>query len=311
MGEGKSADDGQLTWTVEQADCLGFLRGRPPSSCDLIFGSPPYELARLYLEDGEPTGAARPTEEWVAWMVEVFKESLRVCRGLVAFVVEGQTKDYRYSGGPALLWADLIRAGICTRKAPIFQRVGIPGSGGPDWWRNDYEFVLCATRGGRLPWSDNTAVGRPPKWHLGGEMSNRTVNGSRANARPGRGAARALPQKANPGNVAEQQVYTAAEVAALVGGESDVLRCIVGGGLMGSELAHQNEAPFPEELAERFVRSFCPEGGLVIDCFSGSGTTAAVCRKWGRSFVGCDLRRSQVELTRRRIEEKRSLLDNL
>jgi hypothetical protein len=39
--------------------------------------------------------------------------------------------------------AALHEAGFKLRKPPIFQRVGIPGSGGPDWLRNDYEFVVC------------------------------------------------------------------------------------------------------------------------------------------------------------------------
>jgi hypothetical protein len=67
-------------------------------------------------------------------------------------------------------------------------------------------------------------------------------------------------------------------------------------------LAHENEVPFPEALAEFFVRSFCPPGGLVLDCFSGSGTTGAVAVRHGRRFAGCDIRPSQVELSRRRIE---------
>ena len=70
---------------------------------------------------------------------------------------------------------------------------------------------------------------------------------------------------------------------------------------MGSPLAHENEAPFPEELAEFFVKSFAPENGIVCDPFSGSGTTAAVAMKWGRRAIACDLRQSQVELSRRRI----------
>ena len=52
--------------------------------------------------------------------------------------------------------------------------------GGPDWFRNDYEFIVCAS-GGRLPWSDNTACGHPPKWAPGGEMSHRLSDGTRKN----------------------------------------------------------------------------------------------------------------------------------
>ncbi len=170
-----------MTYDIRQADALDFLRAQEQGSLDLVFGSPPYEMARLYLENGKNLGIARDTEGWVAWMVQVFKAALRACKGLVAFVVEGQTKDFRYSCGPALLMADLHRAGVCLRKPPIFHRVGIPGSGGPDWWRNDYEFIICATNGGKLPWSDNTATGHPPKWAPGGEMSHRITSGQRVN----------------------------------------------------------------------------------------------------------------------------------
>lgn len=70
---------------------------------------------------------------------------------------------------------------------------------------------------------------------------------------------------------------------------------------MGSDLAHQNEAPYPEWLAEFFVLSFCSPGGVVCDPFVGSGTTAAVAVAHCRKFVGCDLRQSQVELAKQRV----------
>jgi DNA modification methylase len=63
------------------------------------------------------------------------------------------------------------------------------------------------------------------------------------------------------------------------------------------------EAPFAEDLAEFFVRSFCPPGGVVCDPFCGSGTTLKVAVACGGRALGCDVRPSQVELTRRRVEE--------
>ena len=72
---------------------------------------------------------------------------------------------------------------------------------------------------------------------------------------------------------------------------------------MGNKLAHENEAPFPEQLAEFFIKSFCPPGGIVFDPFIGSGTTAAVALKHGRSAIGLDVRKSQIELSMRRIRE--------
>jgi DNA modification methylase len=62
-------------------DVLQVLSTLPQQSVDLVFGSPPYEDARTYGIDFHLKG-----QEWVDWLVPIVKESLRVCRGLVAFV---------------------------------------------------------------------------------------------------------------------------------------------------------------------------------------------------------------------------------
>jgi hypothetical protein len=262
-------------------NCLELLPCFPPNSVDLVFGSPPYEDARTY-----DIAFGLRGQEWVDFMVQVFRASLRICRGIVAFVVEGRTSDFRYTATPALLMADLHRAGIHLRKPPIFRRNGIPGSGGPDWLRNDYEYVVCATNGGKLPWSENAAMGSPPKYKPGGAPSHRKQNGERVqgNYRP--------PAKANPGNVIDCTTEA-----------GHIIDCgAVGGGNMGDELCHQNEAPFPEHLAEFFIRSFCPPGGTVIDPFCGSGTVPKMAKLAGRNAIGIDVRESQIEIARRRLE---------
>ena len=330
---------------IYHADCLEWMRTQPDNSVDLVFGSPPYEAARTYGIDFSLKG-----QDWVDWMAVRIVEAVRISRGLVAMVVEGQTRQFRYSAAPLLLMADLHRRGIHLRKPPIFHRVGIPGSGGPDWLRNDYEFIVCCTSGGKLPWSENTAMGHPPKWGPGGEMSHRVSDGTRRNqwgavgSKNGMGAKdkHGKPRSTHrPSHVvatkgvmeeiiavkgAEPKVAAALENGLPAGAKlhtkndgeemrvqcyippvkanpGNVIKCIVGGGVMGSKLAHENEAPFPESLAEFFVRSFCPSEGLVYDPFSGSGTTAAVCLKNNRRFVGTDVRESQVDLTKRRVSE--------
>lgn len=282
-------------------DCLEVMRGLETDSVDLVMCSPPYEAARTY-----GIGFKLKGEDWVDWAVERYVECVRVCRGLVAWVVEGQTRQFNYSATPFLLMADLHRRGVKLRKPPVFHRVGIPGSGGPDWLRNDWEPIVCAAKG-KLPWSENTAMGHAPKWAPGGAMSNRTSGGARVNQwghsinsgatvadaggvvrskgrRPSHVEADSytMPVKANPGNV---------------------IKCVVGGGVMGSKLAHENEAPYPESLAEFFVKSFCPPGGVVLDPFAGSGTTLAVAQKHGRNWIGIDVRESQVDLSSRRVKE--------
>jgi hypothetical protein len=184
--------------------------------------------------------------------------------------------------------ADLHRAGVRLRKPPVFNRIGIPGSGGPDWWRNDYEFVVCSSKG-KLPWSDNTATGKPPKWAPGGEPSHRMANGRRVHK---------LHTKADADGK-RQQGYNPPKIA----NPGNVIKCKVGGGRMGSMLSHENEAPFPEALAAAFILSFCKPGGIVLDCFCGSGTTMAVAENHGRQSIGVDIRESQIDLSVRRLEE--------
>lgn len=48
-------------------------------------------------------------------------------------------------------------------------------------------------------------------------------------------------------------------------------------------------ATYPPELIEPCILAGCPEGGLVLDPFVGSGTTLEVARKHGRNGVGLDL----------------------
>jgi site-specific DNA-methyltransferase (adenine-specific) len=263
-----SGTKGEATWEFKVGDCRSLPY--PDDHFDLVFCSPPYEAQRGYGElEFDLAG-----EDWVAWAVDCYLECLRVSKGLVAWVVEGYTDDFAYSSTPFLLMADLHRRGVKMRKTVVYQRNGIPGTGGPEWLRNDWEPVICGTKRGRLPWADNTAMGEPPKQNKPRIATNRNADGSR------KSAVYVDPEVCNPGNI--------------IGG-------LVGSGGMGWRDATKNEAPFPEWLAEFFIRSFCLPGGIVLDPFSGSGTTVSMAVKHGRSGVGIDARESQVWLGETRL----------
>ena len=51
----------------------------------------------------------------------------------------------------------------------------------------------------------------------------------------------------------------------------------------------------PLALLERIVVASCPEGGLVLDPFCGSGTTGVAAIQNGRKFIGIDSERSYLE----------------
>lgn len=61
-------------------------------------------------------------------------------------------------------------------------------------------------------------------------------------------------------------------------------------------------ATFPEELPTRCILAGCPVGGVVLDPFTGSGTTAVASLKLGRFFVGVELNPEYAQLAEKRIE---------
>jgi len=57
----------------------------------------------------------------------------------------------------------------------------------------------------------------------------------------------------------------------------------------------------PEALLERIIKASSNEGDLVLDCFCGSGTTAAVAEKLGRRWITADLGRFAIHTARKRL----------
>jgi DNA modification methylase len=253
-------------WRIDRADCLGFLDSLPENCASLTIGSPPYP------EKGERygTGKSWPTLEWVEWMIDVTHAARRITSGPVLWVVNGAVRDGVYRPAcEGLIWEYWERHGgterpcIWHKNAPPCKR---------NWFGNDWEFILAFGHAHHFDWQ---AIASPPKYTAGGQFRQRSANGERR-----LGSEYPQSKLARP---------------------RDVFRVPVGGGHLGSKLAHLNHAPFPEKLVEPFVRVLTKPGDVVCDPFSGSGTTAAVAKRLGRNFVGCDEEQGQVELALRRL----------
>jgi site-specific DNA-methyltransferase (adenine-specific) len=57
----------------------------------------------------------------------------------------------------------------------------------------------------------------------------------------------------------------------------------------------------PEQLLGRIIRASSQVGEVVLDPFAGSGTTLAVAKKLGRSFLGCELSPAYAAKVRERL----------
>ena len=60
---------------------------------------------------------------------------------------------------------------------------------------------------------------------------------------------------------------------------------------------------FPYHLIETPIKAGCPEGGVVLDPFMGSGTVAYVARQLGRNYVGIELNPEYIKLANQRLQQ--------
>jgi site-specific DNA-methyltransferase (adenine-specific) len=82
-----------------------------------------------------------------------------------------------------------------------------------------------------------------------------------------------------------------------------------GGGHIGDRICHEHPAPFPESLARDHILSWSNPGDVVLDPFSGSGTTAKMAREAGRRFIGIEVNPEYVEISRKRLTQQALPMD--
>jgi site-specific DNA-methyltransferase (adenine-specific) len=67
-------------------------------------------------------------------------------------------------------------------------------------------------------------------------------------------------------------------------------------------IAYLHPALMPEKLAEDHILSWSNENDIVFDPFMGSGTTAKMCLKHNRNYIGCDISEEYCNIARERIK---------
>lgn len=266
-------EDG-VTW----GDAGEWLPKLPTGGVDLFFTSPPYADARAY-------SRIHP-DRYVTWFLPFGRAMFNATAesgGLVLNIknrvaasgpLRGQRHPYVYQ-----LVLALQHMGWRWLETYIWHKPNaIPGRFGPRT-KDAFEYVYFFARGAR-PYFDLDAV-RVPYKTTAYEIERRKLdqNGRRTTAAGfGRDRTRTYHLGgADPGNVVSvPQTYN-----------------------QHKGVAHT--AAMPEGLAEFFIKSACPMGGIVIDPFAGAGTTAVVARRLGRLAGGLEIHESFVVEARRRI----------
>lgn len=263
VGVGSSAWLGSVLDSVVCGDNCDVLGRFPRESVDLVVTSPPYDDLRTY-------GGHSWDFYGVAWQLKrVLKPG-----GVIVWNVADATKDGSESG-------------TSMRQALHFQSLGlnlhdtmIYASDKPPLSHNRYEqkweYMFVLTKGVPTRWNPlkdkSVTAGTVRNRGAGDKGCGDNRNGSN-----------------RPGVVTEVQEWKVrGNIWKYDAGKND---------------KNDHPAVFPSELAQDHVTSWSNPGDLVIDPFSGSGTTCRAAKDLGRRFVGIEVNPAYCEIARRRLAQ--------
>ena len=281
-------------------DALEQLRTLPSESVHTCVTSPPYYNLRDYGIAGQ-IGRETSVEEYLQKLVRVFREVRRVLREDGTLWVNmgdsyatrsgkqpptntrnsyGHTEKrtpqgYKYKdliGVPWQLAFALREDGWYLRQDIVWYKTNAMPESVKDRCTKSHEYIFLLSKSERYYF--NAAAIREP------------VTSIKGNARTFRGGGAYVGRKSH-GNCENQAGYR---------NKRDVWP-VSTTGFRGAHFA-----VFPEKLIEPCVVAGCPESGIVLDPFMGSGTTGVVAKRLGREFTGIDLNPEYVEISANRIK---------
>lgn len=70
-------------------------------------------------------------------------------------------------------------------------------------------------------------------------------------------------------------------------------------------------ATFPEELSDLIIKNFTKKNEVILDLFSGTGTTGVSCIKYHRDYIGIELLQNYIDISIKRFNEIKAKLSQL
>ncbi len=259
----------------------------PPCSVDCCVTSPPYWNLRCYGTEDQ-IGKEKYPEQYVQRITEVFWSVMGVLKntGTCWVVINDSYQNKQLVGIPWLFAARMQEEGWLWRSTVVwYKRVCLTESV-KDRPSVCHEYVLMFTKSPKYyydaraifePYSPET-IKQINSVYMG--QTKNTSEGTKAQ-NPSDTKRRIIEGLAKRGGRNKRSVW-------------EVNRVVPKGGT--------HTAAYPEELILPCILAGCPERGIVLDPFVGSGTTAVVALKNNRRAVGIDSNAEYIEQARKRIE---------
>lgn len=280
--------------TVLLGDSLTVLRGLPENSIHCCVTSPPYYALRDYEAEGQ-IGRESSPEEYIERLVAVFSEVRRVLRRDGTFWLniadtyckrpQQGAKRKDMLGIPWRLALALRSDGWYLRSNVIWEKGNAMPESVTDRCSRSYEHVFQLSKSKRY-YFGRAAIAEPIAPSTLVRMRSGRGSNKYAERVPGQ-TLQAINRPREAG-VAEEELPTHRN-------KRDVWH------INTSSYSGAHFATFPPQLAETCILAGCPEGGVVLDPFFGSGTTGLAAKRNGRHYIGIEINPAFCKLAEERI----------
>jgi site-specific DNA-methyltransferase (adenine-specific) len=267
---------------IIHGDALKVLKSEiPDESVDCCITSPPYWNLRDYGVSGQ-LGREKQPREYIDKLIEIFEEVKRVLKKTGScWIVLSDTydKDKDLVGIPEMFRLGMKDKGWTLRNKIIWKKRNATPQSAKDRFTIDYEYVFFFVKSPKnKPYFKTQYEPHNPKY----AYRYKTRFGSSTH-KSGQGAFDFTKErflKPNP--------------------KGRIKRCVWDIPVMTYRGAHF--AVYPTKLLETPIHATCPEDGIVLDPFMGSGTTALVALQNNRKFIGIELNENNIELAYKRLK---------
>ena len=273
-------------------DAREVLATLPAASADCVVTSPPYFRQRDYEGSSRQVGLEETPGQYVERLVAIFRELRRVMKpsGTLWLVIGDKYDDGELLGMPWRVALAMKDDGWRLRGDCIWHKPNAMPSSAKTRPTVDHEYIFFFTAGPDY-YYDADAIREP---HVTFSQNSKMRGGRRHFFQRG-----STPEVGKNGGDANLHNGRWDQAFHPLGRNKRTVWSIP-----LSKFRDAHFAVFPEPLVETCIKAGCPSGGLVLDPFCGSGTTAVVAKRLQRQFIGIDCVDAYCQMARRRLEDQ-------
>lgn len=297
---------------IIQGDALTVLKTMGPESVDCVVTSPPYWALRDYGVKGQ-LGLEPTFQEYLNNLCDIFDEVKRVLKKEgTCWVNMGDTYSGSKKGNdnpkmnknvrvktfekrksenvnekslcqiPSRFAIEMTNTGWILRNTIIWHKNNSMPSSASDRFTVDFEYIFFFTKSKKYYFEQQFEPHLTQEKRPNGIVRNReyeydsklnAMNKKKYTIRQKRGGNK-NPDYYNPQGRNKRTVWN----------------------INTKPFNEAHFAVFPEELIETPIKAGCPKNGIVLDPFSGSGTTGVVALKQSKQFIGIEINPEYIKL---------------